>query len=259
MDNKNSIGIFDSGMGGISVLADCIRILPKENFIYYGDSKNAPYGIKTTEEVMELSENVCNYLIKKNVKAIVVACNTATSASINILRQRYNVPIIGMEPAIKPAIENYDGLIAVLATEVTLREKKFNNLLKVYGTNRKIVKIPCPNLVEIVENGIVDGKIAIREIEKCFEVIDISKISTIVLGCTHFVFLKSTIKSIVGNAINIIDGNVGTVNNLKSILKSNRILNTENSNQHIEFNNSGSEEDVLRSKKLLKIYSENAK
>ena len=130
LNRQSRIGIFDSGLGGISVLYEIHKLLPNESIVYYGDSGNAPYGVKSKEVVYELSKNICDYLIEnEGVKAIVIACNTATSAAVDKLRGQYNIPIIGMEPAIKPAIVGTKGAIVVLATEMTLKEEKFNNLL----------------------------------------------------------------------------------------------------------------------------------
>jgi glutamate racemase len=129
--NKNSsIGVFDSGLGGLSVLATLQKLLPNESYIYVGDSKNAPYGTKSKEEVLELSRQICNQLVSLDVKAIVIACNTATSAAVNQLREEYDIPIIGMEPAVKPALRQSKGKVAVLATEMTLKEEKFQKLIE---------------------------------------------------------------------------------------------------------------------------------
>ncbi|MEA1975961.1 MAG: glutamate racemase, partial [Bacillota bacterium] len=181
------IGIFDSGMGGLTVLKTALDILPNEDFVYLGDSNNAPYGIKSKEKVIELSDNICEMFINKyDVKAIVIACNTATSVAVDILRKKYNIPIIGMEPAIKPAIENNNGgKIVVLATEMTLKEKKFNDLITQYNQNNIITKVPCTKLVEIVEN-IDFNEIRLNHIiDECLENVD--NIESIVLGCTHFI------------------------------------------------------------------------
>ena len=154
MDNKDkAIGVFDSGLGGISVLKEFVKSMPSENFIYYGDSANAPYGIKTKKEITDRCENIIEFFIKQGVKAVVIACNTATSASANILRKKYSyLPIIGMEPALKVAADGKtDNTIVVMATPLTLREEKFNNLMSRYDDENTIIKMPCPELVKIVE------------------------------------------------------------------------------------------------------------
>lgn len=217
---RNPIGIFDSGMGGISVLKEATKMLPKESFIYYGDGKNIPYGTKSIQELIELSDTICDYLIQKHhVKAIVIACNTATSAAVTYLREKYDIPIIGMEPAIKPAVTTcYGGKIGVLGTPVTLREEKFQNLASLYNKNTTIVELPAPNLVHLVERGIVDGDEAKVEILKSLNGYE-KDLDAIVLGCTHFVFLKKYMQLILGKHIQIFDGNKGTIRNLEQILK----------------------------------------
>ncbi len=257
IDNKSlAIGIFDSGMGGVSVLADIIKLMPNEKYIYYGDSGNAPYGTKTPEKVRELSIDICDFFIKKGVKAIVVACNTATSAAINELRKRYNIPIIGMEPALKPAIElGLDGKIAVMATDMTLKEKKFSKLMDKYGQERDIVKLPCPKLVELIESGVMEGEAALEGIRGCFNGINIEEISSIVLGCTHYVFLRDNIKDFVGERVCIIDGNKGTARHLKNVLKDKNLLNdTEENEILLDIYNSKEDRQIIElSKKLLEF------
>lgn len=253
-DKKLAIGIFDSGLGGISVLAEIIKKMPNEKYIYYGDSENAPYGVKTPEEVSRLSRNICDFFTQQGVKAIVVACNTATSAAIKELRKTYNIPIIGMEPALKPAVEmNKEGKIVVMATEMTLKEKKFSNLMEKYGQESDIVKLPCPRLVELVEKGIVEGIQAQEAIKNCFEGIDINEISSIVLGCTHYIFLKDSIREIVGDRVHIIDGNDGTARHLKNILESKGLLDDEEKQEsYLEIYNSKNDRNMIElSKKLL--------
>lgn len=255
MDKSAPIGVFDSGMGGISVLGELLRHMPTENYIYYGDSANAPYGIKSTEELVELSVNVSDYLIQQGVKAIVVACNTATSAAIQVLRSRYDIPIIGMEPALKPAVEDTEsGKVAVMATEVTLREKKFSKLMERLDAGKPIEKVPCPQLVPLVENGFVKGPEIESAIKMCFDGIDMSDIGSVVLGCTHFVFLKDAVRSVLGDDVKIFDGNLGTVRHLKNKLEQLDQLNSENQLSNIEIINSMSQEMVIRSNELLKLY-----
>ena len=219
-NSRNPIGIFDSGMGGISVLKEATKMLPKESFIYYGDGKNIPYGTKSIDELIDLSDKICDYLIHKHhVKAIVIACNTATSAAVIYLRKKYDIPIIGMEPAIKPAVKScFGGKVGVLATPVTLREEKFQKLASLYNENTSIVELPAPNLVHLVERGIVEGEDAKVEILKALSGYE-KDLDAIVLGCTHFVFLKNYMTVLLDKNIQIFDGNMGTIRNLKQILK----------------------------------------
>ena len=147
------IGVFDSGVGGISVLRKMISLMPNENYIYYGDSANAPYGDRSDEEVLSLTENVFDYLLSEGVKGIVVACNTATSVAVRRLRGRYpDLPIVGIEPAIKPAAKNHEGgRIVVMATSVTLRRPKFAHLMESFRQSAEIISMACPSIVDFVE------------------------------------------------------------------------------------------------------------
>jgi len=222
LDNR-SIGIFDSGLGGISVLYEIHRLMPNESLVYYGDSKNAPYGIKSKEAVLALSKIICDDFIKRDVKAIVIACNTATSAAIKDLRSIYNIPIIGMEPAIKPAIEATKAAIVVMATEMTLKEKKFKNLVASFEDKHRIIKVPAPKLVTLVESGRLNEAEIKSMLSYYLKDID-ENVEGIVLGCTHFIFLKPYIDDYYNGKIAIFDGNIGTAIHLQNILKENHQL-----------------------------------
>jgi len=221
---KKAIGVFDSGMGGISVLGDLILALPNESFIYYGDSAKAPYGDRSKEAVKQLTIDACDFLIDKGVKAIVIACNTATSAAIKDIRSLYDIPIIGMEPAIKLAIEGEDSdHIAVMATELTLKEDKFNALVEALSGKENIIKVPCPEIVRLVEEGVVSGNIMKETIKKSFERAGAYKFGAIVLGCTHYLFIKNVVQQLYPDKV-IYHGNVGTVNQVKRLLSSENTL-----------------------------------
>ena len=151
------IGFFDSGIGGLSVLKEALKILPNENYIYYGDTENAPYGTKTKEEVKDLTFRAVEFLDKHKIKALVVACNTATSAAVRELREKYSFPIIGMEPAIKPAVENNQKKgkrVLTLATPLTLKEEKFQSLISKFDVEHIVDMLPAPKLVEFAEKFI---------------------------------------------------------------------------------------------------------
>lgn len=254
-----SIGVFDSGMGGISVLSELIKLMPNEDYIYYGDSNNAPYGTKTVDEITKLSIGACDFLISRGVKAIVVACNTATSASIKALRNKYNIPIIGMEPAIKPALEvANDKKVVVLATPITLAERKFENLVNRLDANDKVIKVPAPELVRIVESGYINDNIIKEQVKYYFDVIDMSKVGSVVLGCTHFVFLRETIDQVIGGNIVLVDGNEGTARHLKDTLFSLGLLNPKNAvDTQVEFLNSMDDDNMLKLSKRLLEYMGN--
>ncbi len=221
------IGVFDSGMGGISVLAELMEWMPNERFVYFGDSLNAPYGARSKKEVKELAFDACDYLSQKKVKAIVVACNTATSVAISELRKKFPIPIVGMEPALKVAVDsNPDGAVLVMATPMTLKEKKFNDLMEGFSQKGKIEKLPAPGLVDLVERGILDGDEVEEELRACLGDLTQRGISTIVLGCTHFVFLDEAIKKAYSD-VDLVDGNKGTARHVMNLLTGRDLLNRE--------------------------------
>lgn len=256
VDKHRPIGIFDSGMGGISVLGEAIRWLPTENFIYYGDSANAPYGPKTKEEVTRLSEAICDHFIERDAKAIVIACNTATSAAAEYLRLKYpQIPVIGIEPALKPAVEMLkEGAVLVLATEMTLKEEKFLNLCNRIAKEREVLKIPCPSLVTLVEKGITEGAEAEKAVRDCLETVERSNVKAVVLGCTHFVFLRDVVKTVMGEGVEVFDGNEGTVKHLLQLLEERGDHDMTKHEATIEIINSGGMDLVLQSQRLLNLY-----
>ncbi len=254
--NNLPIGFFDSGVGGLSVLKEAIKLLPNEDFIYFGDSKNAPYGTKTVDEVKELTFKAVDFLLSKNVKSIVIACNTATSAAIDDLRAFYkNIPIIGIEPALKPAVElDKDGKIIIMATPMTLVEAKFNNLMKSYADTRAIIPLPCAGLVELVESGVVEGTIVNSYLKNKLKPYLDEPISSIVLGCTHYPFIRNELEKILSTDTAIIDGSAGTVKQLKRQLENMNALNSSISKGSLEIINSLNDKNIIElSYKLLNL------
>ena len=244
---RNPIGVFDSGIGGISTLKEMIRELPREHFIYYGDTANAPYGTKSTKEVIACVRNVVGHLREKDIKALVIACNTATGAAAATLRRELTIPVIGMEPALKPASEKREGgSILVMATPLTLQMEKFNLLMSKYGEGA--VRVPCPGLMELVEKD--DEEAARQYLKKVFERYPADRVDAVVLGCTHYVFLKDMIRDLLPDRITITDGNAGTARQLKRVLARENLLN-EDGPGSIELESSGSAKDISLMKKLL--------
>ncbi|MDP4144556.1 MAG: glutamate racemase [Bacillota bacterium] len=256
MEKKHRpIGFLDSGVGGISVLREAIKLLPNENYIYYGDSKNAPYGTKSVEEVKKLTISVVDILLAKGAKAVVVACNTATSAAITELRKSYtDVPIIGIEPALKPAVElNREGNIIIMATPMTLAESKFNNLMKKYGARSQIVPLPCPGLVELIENGELEGDEINNYLADKLSQFLSDKIAAIVLGCTHYPFIRTEISKI-ADGVPIIEGSLGTIKQLNRQLLSAGLINDSTEKGTIEIINSLEDYKIIDlSNKLLRL------
>ncbi len=249
---EKPIGFFDSGVGGISVLRNAAALMPNENFIYFGDSKNAPYGTKSVSEVRDLAMANAEMLVSMGVKAIVVACNSATSAAAELLRQKYpDFPVIGVEPAIKPAVLYKEGgSVLVMATDMTLGEKKFKALLDKYKGICNIELLPCPGLMEWVEKGVLEGE----EVEEFVEGLLSNykgKVDRIVLGCTHYPFLSKTIKKIMGEEVVLFDGGEGTAKELLRRLKSMNLQNAGKTNGEIKFLNSKNEDEIELSKRLF--------
>lgn len=250
-----AIGVFDSGLGGISVLQELRRRMPMEDFIYYGDSAYAPYGEKTKEEITEHCYGIVEFFIKQGVKAIVIACNTATSACVNELRASYpDLPIIGMEPALKVvADQKKEQTIIVMATPFTLKEKKFNDLMARYSYDNTIIKLPTPMLVRIVENDQLQDEHMVKEqLHAYLDPYLKDTVHSIVLGCTHFVFYKKMIQRMVGDAIQIVDGNQGTARHVEDILREKQELNENGIGTVLIYNSASDQRYIKLSEKLLK-------
>jgi len=250
MKKNDKIGIFDSGLGGLSVLYEIHKYLPSESLIYFGDSLNAPYGIKTKEEVFQLAKVICDAFVSQNCKAIVIACNTATSAAVSRLRECYDIPIIGMEPAIKPALEISEGPVLVMATEMTLSESKFSNLMMTINGSERIIKWPAPSLVPLVENHFNNKEMKMNTLKLCLRNIKKTP-EVIVLGCTHFVFLKKEIFQLFHENVSLVDGNKGTAQQLQRQLEAFNSLNDQKVKGTIEIENSKGDTYIKKSWEML--------
>ncbi len=256
MSSVAPIGVFDSGLGGLSVVRRIVTDMPHERVLYFGDSANAPYGTKNPEQVRALSFAVAKRLISQGAKAIVVACNTATSAAIEDLRETCSIPIIGMEPALKLACDRGAGQrqrVIVAATELTLRERKFAKLMERFNAEHTIFKEPCPDLVEIVESGrLGERDLVMKALRAHFDRYDLRTIDSVVLGCTHFVFYRDYFGELLPDSAAIIDGNEGTVHHLRLVLESLGQLAPDSQIGSVELSNSDSSERIARlSRELL--------
>lgn len=242
MASTTPIGVFDSGLGGISVAREIRRAMPNEQVLYFGDSAHAPYGTKTPEQVRQLSFNIVEQFVKQGVKAVVIACNTATSAAVNDLRETYDIPIIGMEPALKVACDRGHGQrqrVIVAATPLTLREHKFAALMDRFTADHTIFPEPCPGLVNIVESGQLDDHdLVVDTLHGYFDRYDLSTIDSVVLGCTHFVFYRDYFRELLPDTTAIIDGNEGTVRHLRVVLESLGKLAPEDARGGVTLSNS---------------------
>ncbi len=249
MNDKNKpIAVYDSGVGGISVLKKIVRLLPHEDFIYYGDSQNAPYGSKPTNEIKRLTLAAVDHLVHRNIKALVIACNTATSAAIDDVRAAYpDLLVFGIEPALKPAVVAApEGSIVVMATELTLKEKKFDQLVESVAQQRQVIKMTCPGLVELIETGQADSASTLDYLKDKFKDLDQSSFSAVVLGCTHYPFIRKALQSVIGEDKIIVDGAEGIARHLRSILESRNLLSERNSHGEIQVLNSAPGNELLQ-------------
>lgn len=213
------IGFFDSGIGGISVLAEALSLLPDQEYIYCADTAHAPYGVKETAEIAVYAEENVKFLLDKNVDAVVVACNTATAAAIKRLREISPVPVIGMEPAVKPAVELTEGKrVLVTATPLTLSEAKLKDLIRRVDLFHRVDLLPLPGLVPLAENGKFDSEEARDYLDRAFGDVNPSRYAALVMGCTHFLFFAPYFSEIMGKDVLLVDGNEGTVRRLADVL-----------------------------------------
>jgi glutamate racemase len=229
------IGVFDSGVGGLTVLYELTKLLPHENFIYFADSQNAPYGPRSRKEIIDFSSKIIDFLISKNCKLIVIACNTATAAAVNIMRQKYSMPIVGLEPAVKPAcLKTQTGHVGVLATKGTFRGNHFKNTSEKYREYVKIHLQVAKGLVELAENGIFEGQDAEKLIAKYVNPLVAENIDQLVLGCTHYPLFKNQIQRFAGENVNLIDSGEAVARRTKDVLMLNKIFNNTQNKQTIK-------------------------
>ncbi len=255
-DTVLPIGFFDSGVGGIAVLKQAMAILPGESFIYYGDSGHLPYGNKSEEEIKALSLDCGAILFEKGVKAIVMACNTATSISVQMMRDLYQIPVISIEPAVKPAIEAMkDGYVIVLATPATVHQERYSTLLARLGHTERIINIPCAELALMIETmDLSNPRIKAYLCEKLIPYKN-KKIDGIVLGCTHYSFIAGLIREtalqIFDGACEIFDGKYGTARQLKHVLEERNMLNLPGADSTLQLYSSGGDKDIALYHKFL--------
>ncbi len=229
MATDNPIGVFDSGVGGLSVLREIRRELPGEHLLYVADSGHAPYGDKPAELIEARAVAIVEFLISQRAKAIVVACNTATGVAIRMLRARYALPIIAMEPAVKPAAAHTrSGVVGVLATSRTIASDNFARLHQRFGTGVKILMQACPGLVEQVEAGDLQGASTRALIERYVAPLVAQGADSLVLGCSHYPFLAALIREIAGPGVAIIDPSPAIARELRRRLTAARLLSNAN-------------------------------
>lgn len=237
--NTNPIGVFDSGIGGLSIWKEIVTLLPNENTIYLADSKYAPYGQKSTDEIMELSVKNTKYLLKQNCKIIVVACNTATTNAIQYLRKNFDITFIGIEPAIKPAVlKTKTKNIGILATKGTLNSELFVEKADKFSTEINIIEQIGEGLVPLIEAGKINSIALDILLKKYITNLLNQNIDYLVLGCSHYPFLIPQIKKMIGHKIKIIDSGEAVAKQVKNILEKYQLLNTTSKlGKHKLFNN----------------------
>ena len=240
---EDHIAVFDSGVGGISVLKELMALMPGENYLYFGDSANAPYGDRPTAQVRQLTMAAADMLMKRGIKALVVACNTATAAAICDLRNAYpDTIIIGIEPALKLAYDRYGaGRVGVMATQVTLREEKFSHQLERFP-DMQVSLIPAPGLVELIESGKADSE----ETENLLRLLlspYVGKLDALVLGCTHYPFVKAAVARILGEETELLDGSLGTARHTMHRLEEADLL--QNGEGSLQIENSANDPKLI--------------
>jgi len=255
------VGFFDSGLGGASVLREALRLLPNENYIYYGDNANAPYGDRTEDEITALTFRCAHRLVDMGVKAIVLACNTATATCINQIRSEFSIPVISIEPAIKPACSlPGTGKVLMMATKATTHLERYLRLRQRMPDPERVINIPCPGIVERIESGRLGAEDYDDLFADYLAPYKGMEVDAIVLGCTHYIFIKDAFRRnaklhLTGNC-QLIDGNEGTVRQLGRVLDARGLVNNKGSGS-VTFCTSGDRErlkpifDMLINRKEL--------
>lgn len=242
---QSAIGVFDSGVGGISVLRRATALMPHEHFLYYGDSAHAPYGSRSEAEIIELSRKICEHFLDKGIKALLIACNTATAAAAETLRHDYpELEIIGIEPALKPAVlEHKGGHVLVMATPATLNLQKYHALEDTWGDLAQVTSVAGEGLVELIEQGYLDADALQQRLQELLGAYR-SQVDAVVLGCTHYPFIKSHIAEVLGtpqcgHPLAFYDGGIGAAEQLQRRLKERALLaTTALGNRSVEFESS---------------------
>ena len=224
--NNNPIGVFDSGVGGFTVVKEIFNKLPYEEIIYFGDTARSPYGVRTDREILDFSRQIVEFLISKKAKLIVIACNTATIASIDVLQKEFDIPIIGVvEPGVEAALlETKNNKVGLIGTDFTINSKKYENIIK---SKRKEVEVfgkGCPILVTLAENGSFNDESSYQEVKECLKDVLEYDIDTLILGCTHFPLLINNIRKSLPDKIIIVDPAIKTAEETKKVLNDNDML-----------------------------------
>jgi glutamate racemase len=240
------VGVFDSGVGGLSVLLEIRRQLPAENLIYVADSAHAPYGDKSPEEIQERAFRIVEFLIDRRAKAIVVACNTATGVAVEALRERWSLPFVAIEPAVKPgAAVTKSGVVGVLATRQTIASPRFARLAETWANGARILAQPCPGLVDQIERGELDSPRTEALIATFVRPLIEQGADTLVLGCTHYPFVNRLIAAIAGPGVTIINPAAAVARELRRRLTEASLLAPANRSGHVQFRTTGEPDQLV--------------
>lgn len=223
--NELPVAVIDSGVGGVTVLRELVRELPHERFLFFADTKNAPYGTRDRAEVLAITRNNVQTLCTRGIKALVIACNTATGAAAGALREEYDFPIIGIEPAIKmAAVPGVRPSVLVMATPLTLRQEKFLDLKRRFEKEEEITCLPCPGLVELIEAGHTDDETVRTYLRERLATLPGRCFDAVVLGCTHYPLIRPALKAVLGEEVTLLDGSRGTARQTRRRLQEEGLL-----------------------------------
>ncbi|MFD3166605.1 glutamate racemase [Herpetosiphon sp. NSE202] len=251
---QRPIGMFDSGVGGLSTLRDVRALLPNEHIIYYADTGNCPYGGRSHAEIVALAERVTHVLLEREVKIIVVACNTATLHAVDYLREHFSIRFVGMEPGIKPAIaQTKTGVVGVMATQATVAGERFQRLIARYAGDVQVVPQACPGLVELIEAGELQSATTRDAVARYVEPLLKAGADTIVLGCTHYPFLRPLIAEVAGPNIALLDTGAAVARQTQRLLAADDLLNSQSEAGSIEWLTSGDPVDFAKLRQCLEI------
>jgi glutamate racemase len=213
------VGVFDSGVGGLSVAREIRRALPAEHLLYVADTAYLPYGDRGDDEVRARTLAIGEWMQGEGAKVLVVACNTASGAALELLRERLTIPVIGLEPALKPAVrETRNGRVGVMATRGTLRSARFQRLVDNYADGVQVVRDPCPGLADMVEDGVLAGPELAERMEAYVAPLRAAGVDTVVLGCTHYVFVRDAIRNALGPEVRLLDSGEAIARRTRQIL-----------------------------------------
>ncbi|OGM98144.1 MAG: glutamate racemase [Candidatus Yanofskybacteria bacterium RIFCSPHIGHO2_01_FULL_41_21] len=250
--NNLLIGVFDSGVGGLSILKELQNRLSDESFLFFADQKNVPYGGKSKEELVTLTSKIMEFLTARKIKMVVIACNTATCYALEELRNNFPLPIVGVVPAIKPAVEQTKvGKIALISTPATAQSQYVTDLINKYANNVEVLRIGCAGLEDVVETGKLHGPKTSELLNKYVAPLKKEGIDQLVLGCTHYPFLKEEIVSILGPTVTLVDSGRAVANRVEHLLDENNLRNTSGKQTNRFFTNKDADDFSRVASELL--------